>query len=360
MLRKIIAAVAGCFFLTSVEPAGAADLDVNATISKSIDGFIRPGYLRFHDATTALAKAVDELCAAPSKPALEAARSVFSATVDSWSAVEIIRFGPVTEQDRLERILYWPDRKSIGLKQVQAGLAEKDPTVTDAAQLAGKSVAMQGLGSLEFVLYGTGAEDLSGTDGQFRCSYGLAIAKNLDSMAGELANEWEDPAGFLQQWEGFGAQSPLYRDGDEALTELLEVFVNGLELIRDQRLGGFFGDEAKGDKPKQALFWRSGKTADALTANMRGLEALFDASGIGAALPESAHWIGQSADFEFDNAINAAEAAKGTVDQMLDDPAKRGKLAYFGVVTSSLSEIFATRLSAELGLTAGFSSLDGD
>jgi uncharacterized protein len=359
MLRTSLAAAAG-LFLFALSPASSADLDVKTVVARSVGDFVRPGYVRFHDTTAALEKAVDGLCKAPSEASLETARKAFSSTVDSWSAIEIIRFGPVSERNRLERILFWPDRKSIGLKQVQAALAAKDPTVTDAAQLAGKSVAMQGLGSLEFVLYGTGAEDLSGESDPFRCAYGLAIAKNLDGMAGDLAEAWADPVGFSQKWEGFGAQNPLYRDSDEALTELLEVFVNGLELIRDQRLGGFLGDDKKGDKPKQALFWRSGKTADALAANMAGLKALFDASGVRPALPERARWIAQSADFEFNNAIAAAEAAKGPVAETLADDARRGKLAYFGMVTSSLSEIFGIRLSAELGLTAGFSSLDGD
>lgn len=350
-----------CLFLCASAAAEAADLDVKTIVTDSVTDFVRPGYARFHDTTTALANAVDGLCKAPSDASLDTARNAFSATVNSWSSVEIIRFGPVTEQNRLERTLFWPDRKSIGLKQVQAALASKDQTATDATQLAGKSVAMQGLGALEFVLYGTGAGELSGDGEPFRCAYGLAISKNLDGMAGELVNEWADPAGFSEKWLGFGTENPLYRDGNEALTELLEVFVNGLELIRDQRLGGFLGKDEKSDKPKQALFWRSGKTADALKANVEGLKALFDASGIGPALPEMSRWIAQSADFEFSNGINAANAVKDSpIEEALADPAKRGKFAYFGVVTSSLSEIFGTRLAAELGLTAGFSSLDGD
>jgi predicted lipoprotein len=69
-----------------------------------------------------------------------------------------IRFGPVTEENRLERILFWPDRKGIGLKQVQAAIAGEDATAADPQTLPGKSVAMQGLGALEFVLFGTGSD----------------------------------------------------------------------------------------------------------------------------------------------------------------------------------------------------------
>jgi predicted lipoprotein len=64
--------------------------------------------------------------------------------------------------------------------------------------------------------------------------------------------------------------------------------------------------------------------------------------------------------FEFGNAANAASAADGPIADVLADPEKRSKLAYFGLVTSSLSNIFGTQMSGALGLTAGFSSLDGD
>ena len=102
-------------------------------------------------------------------------------------------------------MLFWPDRKGIGLKQVQAALAAKDPTAADAAQLAGKSVAMQGLGALEFVLFGTGAETLAGTGDAYRCAYGAAIAANLDGIAAEL----DDCLGSARRLcRGLGATGP--------------------------------------------------------------------------------------------------------------------------------------------------------
>ena len=140
----------------------------------------------------------------------------------------------------------------------------------------------------------------------------------------------------------------------------MDVFVTGTEMVRDVRLGGFLGAEPKDDKPKQALFWRSGKTVDALAGNLAGMKSLLEASRLGEALAPDMRWIEKSALFEFDNAARAAAAANGPIAEVLADPEKRKALAYFGVVTSSLSEIFGTRMSGALGLTAGFSSLDGD
>ncbi len=356
MIRTAVVAL-GLLFS---QVAHAATVDADVTIGNAVEGFVRPGYAALHKATQELGASLDNLCANPATSSLSQARDAFSRTVDAWSEIEIIRFGPITKENRLERILFWPDRKSIGLKQVQAALAAKDTSVTDAGKLKGKSVAVQGLGALEFLLYGTGAEGLAGNDEAFRCDYGRAIAKNLDTIAGAVEAEWGSADGYGAQWRKAGPNNSLYRDDNEALTELLEVFVNGLELVRDQRLGGFLSEKSKNDKPRQALFWRSEKTANSLAGNMRGMRNLFITSKITEKLSENASWIGLSIDFEFRNAVNAADASKGSIADVLSDPKRRAKLMYFGVVTSSLSELFGTRLSADLGLTAGFSSLDGD
>jgi predicted lipoprotein len=347
------------FCLTGWTGSALAAASATAVVNGAIDGFIRPGYHALREVTSGLSQAGKALCDTPSQAALDAVRKSFGDTVDAWSRIEIIRFGPVTEENRLERMLYWPDRKGIGLKQVQAAIAAKDPTAADAGQLAGKSVAMQGLGALEFVLFGTGSEALA-TDDAYRCSYGAAISGNLQTIAADLEAAWAAPGGFAKTWANPSGDNPLYRDATEAVTELMGVFVTGTELVRDVRLGGFLGKEAKGDKPRQALFWRSGKTVDALAGNLAGMKALLEASKLAEALPAEQSWMGGEALFEFSNAANAASAAEGPVADVLADPDKRAKLAYFGLVTSSLSNIFGTQMSGALGLTAGFSSLDGD
>lgn len=357
----MVRGLAACLILVASLGGAGPAFASKATdiVNSAIGGFIRPGYHTFHESTLQLSEAGKALCATPSRAALDAARESFGEAVDAWSRIEIIRFGPVTEQNRLERVLFWPDRKGTGLRQVQAALAAKDPTAADAKQLAGKSVAMQGLGALEFVLFGTGSEALA-TGDPYRCSYGAAITGNLDAIAAELDAAWADPDGFAKTWANPSADNPLYRDGTEAVTELMDVFVTGTELVRDVRLGGFLGKEVKDDKPKQTLFWRSGNTVGALAGNLDGMRALLEASKLAGALPADQAWMGNEALFEFSNAANAASAAEGPVADVLADPDKRAKLAYFGLVTSSLSEIFGTRMSDALGLTAGFSSLDGD
>ncbi|TPL75798.1 imelysin family protein [Mesorhizobium sp. B2-3-15] len=340
-------------------PASAA-VKASDVIQRAIDGFVRPAYEDLHQHAKALAKAMHKLCEAPSQADLEAARAAFSATVYAWSSAEIIGFGPIKENNRLERMLFWPDRKSIGLKQVQAALSDKDPAATDPVQLAGKSVAMQGLGALEFVLYGDGADALTGKAEPYRCAYGAAVAGNIETIAADVSAAWDKPDGFAALWANPGPQNPLYRDGNEAVTELVGVFINELEMVRDVRLKGFLGAKPEADKPKQAIYWRSQNTANALAGNLAGIDALFQVSKLGNALPPDARWMAESIHIQLINGVATAKAVQGPIDKALADPALREKLEHLALITSSLSTLIGTRLTAEFGLTAGFSSLDGD
>lgn len=359
MLKRCVLVLVLPLALLGVYPASAA-VKASDVIQRSIDGFVRPAYASLHQHAEALAESMRGLCAAPSQKQLDAARAEFSATVDAWSVAEIIGFGPIKENNRLERMLYWPDRKSIGLKQVQAALAGKDPTATDPAQLAGKSVAMQGLGALEFVLYGDSADTLAGKDDPYRCAYGAAVAGNIETIAADVSDAWNKPDGFAALWANPGPQNALYRDGTEAVTELVGVFINELEMVRDVRLKGFFGNSPEADKPKRAIYWRSANTTRSLAGNLSGMDALFQVSRLGDALPPDARWMAESIHIQLVNGAADAASVKGPIAKALADPAQRQKLEHFSLVTSSLTTLIGTRLTAEFGLTAGFSSLDGD
>lgn len=347
------------FLLAAVLPVSAA-AKASDVIGRAIDGFVRPAYASLGEHAARLTKAMHRLCEAPSGQNLEGARAAFSGTVEAWSLAEIIAFGPIKENNRLERMLYWPDRKSIGLRQVQATLASKDPSATDPAQLAQKSVAMQGLGALEYVLYGDGAETLAAKDDPYRCAYGAAVAGNVETIAGEVREAWQKPDGFASLWANPGPKNPLYRDGNEAVTELVGVFINELEMIRDVRLKGFLGAKPDADKPKQAIYWRSQNTTTSLAGNLSGIDQLFQASRLGDALPADAQWMAESIHIQLSNGVMITKSVAGPIDKALADPALRGKLEHFALITSSLSTLIGTRMTAEFGLTAGFSSLDGD
>lgn len=354
MLRIVISVLVLC--ATSLMAlAATSDIVRNAT-----NGFIIPGYEQFAGEADLQASITHQLCLNPGVDQLDAARNQFQALVISWSRMEIIRFGPVVTNNRLERILFWPDRKSTGLKQVQAAIANKDATAISVETLRQKSVAMQGLGALEFALFGTGSEDLASADGAYRCAYARTIAQSLNVTGNEIVNDWLTPDGIAEHLSAPQPDYADYRNEAEVLQELVGIFVHGAELIRDTRIVPFVGQGTRAPNHKAALFWRSGATFAAIRANVEGLRDLLIISDIASSLPNDARWATGSFAFEMENFIRVAGEMTQPVDEALADADTLTKINYLTILTLSMQRIAVGQIASELGLSVGFSALDGD
>jgi uncharacterized protein len=333
---------------------------VPPVMARAVDDFIRPGYRRFTEQAGAMEDSMASLCGSPTLERLQTARSTFGDVVEAWSRIEIVRVGPVIEGNRFERILFFPDRKGTGLKQVQAALAKPDPSVTSVETLKGKSVAMQGLGALEFVLFGTGSEILETTEGTYRCQYGTAIAANLKRLGAELSAAWDAPDGVAAAWKTPGPNNPLYRDEAEAAKELLGVLVHAAETIRDQRIEQFYKGDPKKALPRQAIYWRSGNTFRSITANIEGLRDLLDTSGMVELLADGNRSVVSSTDFVARSLSRVSADIQPDVAAVFEDPAQIAKLDFLLLNSRDLILRLNNDLGGGIGLAAGFSFSDGD
>ena len=331
-----------------------------AVVSAAIDAAIVPGYRAFAKAARAETSAIAALCKTPSPDALGSVRNGFSDLVEAWSAVEFVKFGPVMEDNRADRILFFPDRRSLGLRQVQSLIAKPDDSIASGEALAHKSVAVQGLGALELVLYGDGAEALGGTNGIDRCGFARAITENLSTMADRIVTGWTAQDGIVEHLTVPKAGDPAYRSADDSLKEIVEIFIHGFEAMRDLRLTPAMGEDEKNARPKLFLFHRSNRTLASLRANYAGLSKLFETSKVTALLPESQAYLKNAIRFEFENADRTLAAMEPPLSDLATSSEDRQALTYLLIVTNSLQKQFAGQLSPALGLSAGFSSLDGD
>ncbi len=304
-LATLLALGAGPAFASAL-PVPVADM-----ISGAITGYIRPGFHQLNVEAAALKTDLDALCAAPSAAALADGQAQFKAVALAYARVEFVHIGPLGVGDRLERMLFWPDPKGIALKQVQKALAEKDATAASAESLQGKSVAMQGLGALEFLMFGTGAEDLATADGAYRCSYADAIATLVAGLAVTMDTEWADPAGVTEALEHPKADSDDYRTETEVLEKLAATLVHGTEALRDTRLTPVLGATGATPKPKSALFWRSSLSVPTIAVNFAGLAEFFLDARFTEAMGTTNGWIANGTDFEFENAARARGADYG-------------------------------------------------
>ncbi|MDO8360928.1 MAG: imelysin family protein [Devosia sp.] len=355
LLAVVVALVAAPAVADSVVPG-------EVVIKGAIEGYVRPNFGQFADEASELKADVVGLCASPSSAALTRTQSQFQSTVTAFSRIEFVRLGPLGIADRLERLLFWPDSKGIALKQVQAALAAKDATAAETGSLQKKSVAMQGLGALEYLLFGTGNEDLGSSEGAYRCSYAGAISTLVDGLAATLDAEWQDngPDGPAAHMLDPQPDAQDYRSQTEVLEKLAGTLINGTETIRDQRLKPVIGEGGGKPKPKSALFWRSGMTVPALAANFGGLRDFFVAAKYLEALGTTNSWVASSVMFELDNAVRAATALVDPIDKVVGDPVLFAAFKSLVTVTGSLDSLLGTNLATALGLSVGFSQLDGD
>jgi len=333
---------------------------VPAVMEKAVDGFIRPGYRQFVDKAKALHAGMDSLCATPSDATLKAARQGFGDAVRAWARIEIIRVGPVIEENRFEHILFYPDRKGLALKQIQGAIASNDKSFADPQSLHEKSVAIQGLGALEYVLYGTGAETLAQKDGDFRCRYGAAIAGNVENMAGELSSLWEAPGGVQAAWKQPGPDNDVFRTPSEAVTGLLGVLVHGTETVRDERIETFFKGADGRIAPKQAIFWRSGLTFVSMQENLTGLKNLLNGTNAASLLPPAKRGVIDAINARADKLIETTKTITPDVEAAVSKPDERQKLVSLLDNSRSMITDLSDGLGGGVGLSAGFSFADGD
>lgn len=334
--------------------------EVPGVLSRTVDDFIRPGYRQFKGAGDKLVTSMTALCATPGPTTLKTAKDSFGFAVDAWSRIEILREGPVMNDFRFERILFYPDRKSVGLKQVQGLITAKDESATDANSLSGKSVATQGLGALEYVLYGAGADTLLNRNDTYRCRYGLAIATNIRTIAGELIAAWDDPMGVQMSWEKPGPDNALFRDDAEAVTGLLGVLVHGAAAIRDERIETFYKGGDGQPQPRLALFWRSGNTFRSLRGNLTALSTLIGKSDVKRLLAPSARPLMVPIQQNIDNMVRTASRIDTDIERAVQTDEDRIRLDYLLDNTKDLTLALSDRFGGAIGLSAGFSFADGD
>ena len=355
-LATLMAAAPQGYAATTAPAKGKTE----TVLAHAVDDVIRPGYHAFHDSTKGLGTAMTALCATPSAETLTAAKSAFAGTLKAWGPVEIYRTGPALEQNRFERVMYYPDRKGIALKQVQAILSKKDETAADPKTLAGKSVGVQGLGALEFVLYGTGAETLGTEKDSLRCRYGKAIAANLETIAGEFAAAWDAPGGIGDSWKAPGPDNPVFRNEQEAVTELLGTMVHGAEMVRDQRIKAFYPVGDTPANPKIAILRRSGETWTLLGANIDGLSTLWKKAHMESLLKDDQRSIASSIGFVMKSMSRAAASLSPDIEKVVSDRDERAKVDFLLLNGKDLILRLSDDYGAALGLGAGFSFSDGD
>lgn len=356
-------------------PARAAERNLpafNAAYGEKIAGAF---LAQFETATGSLAQAAQGLKTKPDAEAFAAVLQGFNAVSDAWMAVQLLRFGPMTQNQRLDRIAYWPERSNTTEKQMTAFIAAGDQGKLAADSFARVSVALQGLSALERLLFdsehGAGGKPASDTAlarlsaqepaGAYRLDLIAAIATNLQRIAQEGRAAWHDFSARLAK----GDQADFAASPQEATNQIYAGLVTIAQALGSQKLGLALGKELEAAKPHQAEQWRSGRSLRNIDRNLAALkQALIgDPAGAVIALVTDAATAGtlkEKIEASFAECEQAIAAISQPLDLAVADDKARAQVQALLVRINQFRDILTNDMPKAAGITLGFNDLDGD
>jgi uncharacterized protein len=362
-MRKMIAIMAALAApALNVAPAMADDA-YTPFVRQSIEGYIRPAFESFAADTAALPPAIDAACADSSQETKADFANRYKAVVRSFGGVSFLRYGPLIENHRLDRLAFMPDPRGIAQRQIRKVFAENDETVTDPVKLHDKSVALQGLTALQLIAFDKNGNVALGDPGDkqdFICAYASAISRNVAKVASDINAEWQDEKGYSLKLISPGADTGQIRSPKEAIETIFNSLVTGLIVIKDQELLPTVGTEKKKAKAHRLPFSRSGNGTAYLIAELTGIKAALEAANFSPALDEEFKWIPGSLAFEFGNGIANLQAIDTPVRQSIKSDDTYERLTLLTITIDSLRDTMAQELAGALELSGGFNALDGD
>jgi predicted lipoprotein len=345
---------AALFLFLSLTPVAAQEsVTVNTNVNHKLvalriaEEFAEPRYGALLTRMQAQAEAWTAFCGAePSEAGFSRLTEQFANAVNAWSSIELVRYGPVSQDFRYERIAYWPERKNDVARSLARLLSENDSLTPDAMRQ--KSVAVQGLSALERLLYDDGARAAlfgRGAARTRRCAAGVAIADNLKNIVREIVEAWP-------------ALKEKLRTSDEALareavtrfaTDLLTVY----QVVGDLKLDVPMGKSVEEARPKAAQWWRSALSAQTIALNF---QAAADLTWIMLGPGDE----GTTLVATIEQAKRIAEELPLPLSELVADEAQRRRLLLLRDAVRGARDLSNSYVAPALGITLGFNSLDGD
>jgi predicted lipoprotein len=335
-----------------------------------LEQHIRPLHADLADKADKLRLTLTAACQSRGADDGNAIKTAFRDLVLAWSRTEHLRFGPVTDRNRFERVMYWPDRQRIGERQVSQILSKREPTATSAAELGKRSVAVQGLTALEVVLYGQGGSTiLSETaEARFACGYATAIATGISAIAKEIVSEWADGASFTALWLEPGEQNPVYKASSDRTIELLKAYRVGIYNARDMKLLPSLGLKRIARRGQLAPksrppFELSALSLASMIANLEGVLDLYVKGGLAEQLAVRESETARLTKLDLESAIEAMRAIEPFGPAAFHDQAIMDRLALVrDPLSFALSEggLALAEIAGMGALVLGFLDDDGD
>lgn len=352
MLKTLIAAAAALL----IPAAAQAAPDLAPAMETLLEQHIQPRHARFHDAAAALHTRAQAFCAAPGEDTLTAVRGAYGAAMDGWAGLQHLTVGPIGDFERRFRLEFWPDDRNVLGRELSRLLQDKPEDILKPYGFTFASVAVQGLPMVERLAFDADAVQ-SVTAEPYRCRLLVAVAANIEAIAGELQTGWKAGGNsYGQSVYDSATESDLFG----TTTDLAGLLITGLSTqihaLREQKL--LPAMDGKGN-PRALENWRSARSLDTIVASLEAVAEMYRL-GFLPALKDSDPEFARLMDGAFAQTLETARSIAPPLSEAVRDPARRKTITKLMTELKALRQLAGDRTAKALDITLGFNSLDGD
>lgn len=202
----------------------------------------RPLHRNFADAAERFNTEANGLCERRSSSSAYRLQSDFTTMLEAYSAIEFFRLGPLLQDNRKNRLFYWPDKRRVGKRQLKSLLGSSDVLMMDVDLISNKSVAVQGFTALEQLLF---SEHLHPLENESQCHVIQVVAQNIANIAAELDAEWQSDSDFVNSILLPNKDSPHFRTQNEVFRSVFTQATVGLDLVVNTKMQLLLNDDPK-------------------------------------------------------------------------------------------------------------------
>ncbi|HGF7542334.1 iron-regulated protein A [Vibrio paracholerae] len=211
--------------------------------------------------TKQLQQRMAHYCQAPTTD-ISPLKQEWQASMQGWMALQGQQRGPSAALDLSWNMQFWPDKKDTTGHKMKQLLAK--PPVWEVDDIAKQSVAVQGLGALEWLIFDSASPLL--TAPQQACPAAMAISATVQLNATHIAKAWQE-----NPWQSL--------DDRTWRAEYIALLSNQLEftLSKLNRPLANIGQP----RPYFSESWRSKTSLSNMRYNLLAIQALYLADGKG-------------------------------------------------------------------------------
>lgn len=295
----------------------------------------------FAQSTAVLKKQVANVCIQYNDETVNAAQYAWQDSMETWMFLQGREKGSDTALALSWKIQFWPDKKNTTGRKIRQLL--QSAATFDEQDLVDQSVAVQGLGAVEWFLFQE-ATQLAKPE---YCHLAQAITGYLAYTASALSSAWR-----VNPWQALTPQMALHTYMG-ALNNQLDRTLK--KLTRPMGKPGF-------PKPYQAEAWRSQTSMMHLKASVQALHQLYLAKGYGlhALLQQQGDTdTAQRIDQRF--RLLLADWPKGdSMVSLLQTPEGYRSLIKVFNGLEYIQLALQDDVAVKLGIVMGFNATDGD